>query len=102
MSKIFIGKKVKQDLDTMKTKANLQRKLQKGIKNLHVAIVGRLVTHQTNAGAMEETNSMESAISAISMVTKPMNARENQNLKAIVTNAKSMVIRHSNANQNHS
>ena len=44
---------------------------------------------------------MENATTAISMVIKLMNARKNQNLKAIVTNEKSMVIRHLNANPNH-
>ena len=48
---------------------------------------------------MEKLNSMVNVSIAISMVTKLMNARKNQNLKAIVTNAKSMVIRHSNANE---
>ena len=45
---------------------------------------------------------MESVTIAINMVTKLMNAMRNQNLKAIVTNTKNMVIRHSNVNPNHS
>ena len=51
---------------------------------------------------MEKKNLMENATTAISMVINLMNARRNQNLKAIVTNTKSMVIRHSNENPNHS
>ena len=62
----------------------------------------KLVTHQTNVGVMEKENSKESAITIISMVTKLMNARRNQNLKVIVTNARSLVTRHSNVDPNHS
>ena len=102
MSKIFIGKKVKQDLDTMKKKVNLQNKVLKEIRNLHAIIVERLVTHQTNARAMEKENSMESVTIATNMDTKPMNARRNQNLKVNVTNAKDMVTRHHNPDPNHS
>ena len=51
---------------------------------------------------MEKENLMANATTAINMVINLMNARRNQNLKAIVTNEKSMVIRHSNANPNHS
>ena len=51
---------------------------------------------------MEKPNSMVSASTAISMVTRQMSVKKNQNLKAIVTNAKGMVIRHSSANPNHS
>ena len=97
MSRIFIGKKEKQDLDTMKKKVNLHNKVKKEFRNLHAIIVGRLVTHQTNVGAMEKKNSMGSVTTATSMVTKPMNARRNQNLKVNVTNAKDMVTRHQNA-----
>ena len=51
---------------------------------------------------MERRNSMVNVSIAISMVTKQLSAKKNQNLKAIVTNVKSMVIRHSNANPKHS
>ena len=88
MSRIFISKKAKQVLDTIKKKVNPQSKEQKEIRNLHAIIVERLVTHQTNAGAMEKQNSMESATTATKMDTKLMNARRNQNLKVSVTNAK--------------
>ena len=81
---------------------NPQRKEQKEIRNLHAIIVERLVTHQTNAGAMEKKNSMESVTTATNMDTKLMNARRNQNLKVSVTNAKGMVTRHQNADPNHS
>ena len=50
---------------------------------------------------MENQNSMGNVSIAISMVTKPLSAKKNQNLKAIVTNAKGMVTRHPNANPNH-
>ena len=62
----------------------------------------RLVIHQTNVGAMENKNSMESATTAIRMVTKPMNAWRNQNLKVNVKNVKGMVTRHQNVDPNHS
>ena len=55
-----------------------------------------MVIYQTNAGAME------SATTTISMVTKLMNARRNQNLKVNVTYEKDMVTRHQNADPNHS
>ena len=51
---------------------------------------------------MERKNSMVNATTAISMVTKLMNARRNQNLKADVTNERNKVTRHLNADQNHS
>ena len=102
MSKIFISKKAKQDLDTIKKKVNPQSKEQKEIRNLHAIIVERLVTHQTNVGAMEKQNSMESATTTTNMVTKLMNARRNQNLKVNVTNEKDMVTRHQNVDPNHS
>ena len=51
---------------------------------------------------MENLNSMVNVSIAISMVTKQMSAKRNQNLKEIVTIVKSMVIRHSNANPKHS
>ena len=86
----------------MKNKVNLQNEVQKGIKYLHAIIVGRLVTHQTNVGTMEKQDSMESAITKISMVTKLMNARINKNLKVYVINEKDMVTRHQNADLNHS
>ena len=54
----------------------------------------RLVIHQTNDGAMEKKNSMESDTTATNMDTKKMNARRNQNLKVNVTNVKDMVTRH--------
>ena len=60
MRKNFTSKKAKQDLDTIKKEVNPQSKEQKEIKNLHAIIVERLVTHQTNAGAMERKNLMES------------------------------------------
>ena len=50
---------------------------------------------------MEKPNSMGNATIAIRMVTKPMNAKRNRNSKVNVTNAKSKVIRHHNANPNH-
>ena len=96
MSRIFLGKNKKQDLDTMKKKVNLPRKVLKGIINLHAIIVGRLVIHQTNVGAMEN------ATTTINMVTKPMNVRRNQNLKVNVTNEEGMVTRHQNVDPNHS
>ena len=102
MSRIFIRKKANQDLDTIKKKVNHQRKEQKEIRNLHAIIVERLVTHQTNVGAMEKENSMESVTTATNMDTKPMNARRNQNLKVNVTSAKGMVAKHQNADPNHS
>ena len=89
-------------MDTTNKKVNPQRKEEKEIKNLHAIIVERLVTHQTNAGAMERKNSMESATTATNMDTKLMNARRNQNLKLNVTNAKGMVTKHQNADPNHS
>ena len=89
-------------MDTIKNKVNLQSKELKEIRNLHAIIVERLVTHQTNARAMETQNSMENTTTATNMVTKLMNARRNLNLKVNVTNAKSMVTRHQNANPNHS
>ena len=45
---------------------------------------------------------MENATIAVSMVIKVMNARRNQNLKENVTNARNKVIRHLNADLNHS
>ena len=51
---------------------------------------------------MEKKNSMENATTAISMVTKPMNARRNQNLKVNVTNVEGMFTRHWNVDPNHS
>ena len=89
-------------MDTIKKKVNHQSKERKEIKSLHAIIVERLVTHQTNAGAMEKKNSMESVTTTINMVTKLMNARRNQYLKVSVTNAKGMVTRHQNADPNHS
>ena len=86
----------------MKKKVNLPSKVLKGIKNQHEIIVERLVIHQTNAEAMEKKNSMESATTTINMVTKPMNARRNQNLKVNVTNARSKVTRNPSVDQNHS
>ena len=80
---------------------NPQSKEKKEIRNLHAIIVERLVTHQTNVGAMERKNSMESATTATNMDTKLMNARRNQNLKENVTSAKGMVTRHQNADPNH-
>ena len=81
---------------------NPQSKDLKEIRNLHAIIVKRLVTHQTNVGAMEKENSMESVTIATNMDTKSMNARRNQNLKVNVTNAKYMVTRHQNVDPNHS
>ena len=86
----------------MKKKVNLQSKVQKGIRDLHAIIVGRLVTHQTNIGAIENKIFMESVTTAISMVTKPMNVRRNQNVKVNVTNAEGMVTTHQNVDPNHS
>ena len=80
---------------------NPQRKEQKQIRNLHAIILERLATHQTNVGAMERQNLMESATTTKNMVTKLMNARRNQNLKVNVTSAKGMVTRHQNADPNH-
>ena len=94
MNRIFISKKEKQVLDTIKKKANHQSKEQEEIKNLHAVIVERLVTHLTNDGTMEKENSMENATTATNMDTKLMNARRNQNLKVNVTNAKGMVTKH--------
>ena len=51
---------------------------------------------------MGKQNSMVSASTVNSMVTRQMSIKKNQNLKAIVTIVKSMVIRHSNANPKHS
>ena len=102
MRKIFKGKKVKYDLDTMKKKVNLPSKVLEGIKSPHAIIVERKVTHQTNARAMEKKNSMESVITTISMVTKLMNSRRNQNLKVNVINARSKVTRYPSADQSHS
>ena len=89
-------------MDTIKKKVNPQNKELKEIRNQHAIIVERLVAYQTNAGAMEKKNSMESVTTTINMVTKLMNARRNQNLKVNVTNAKDMVTRHQNADPNHS
>ena len=86
----------------MKKKVNLLNNVLKRIRDRHAIIVGRLVTHQTNVGAMKKKNSMGSVTTTISMVIKLMNARENQSLKANVTNARSMVTRHLNADANHS
>ena len=94
MSRIFIIKKVKQDLDTTKKKVNLPGKVLKEIRNLHAIIVERLVTRETNVGAIEKKNSMESVTTTINMVTKLMNAMRNLNLKVNVTNAKDMFTRH--------
>ena len=94
MSKIFISKKAKQDLDTIKKKANPQSKELEEIRNLHEIILERLVTHQINVGVMEKKKSMENVTIATNMDTKPMNARRNQNLKVNFTNAKGMVTRH--------
>ena len=86
----------------MRKKVNLPNKVLKEIRNLHAIIVGRLVIHQTNVGAMEEKNSMEIVTTAINMVTKLMNAMRKLNLKVNLTNAKDMVSRHQNADPNHS
>ena len=67
---------------------NHQSKEIKEIRNLHAIIVERLVTHQTNVGAMERENSMESLTTATNTDTKPMNVRRNQNLKVSVTKCK--------------
>ena len=101
MRKIFIGKKVKYDLDKKK-KVNPPNRVLKRIRNPFAITLAREVTHQTNVGAMERKNSMENATIVVSMVIKLMNARRNQNLKANVTNARSKVTRHPNVDQNHS
>ena len=51
---------------------------------------------------MERKNLIENATIAISMVTRLMNARRNQNLKENVTNARNKVTSHPSENQNHS
>ena len=81
---------------------NPQSKELKEIRNQDAIIMKRLVTHQTNVGAMEKKNSMVSVTTAINMVTKLMNARRNQNLKVNATSAKDMVTRNQNADPNHS
>ena len=86
----------------MKKKVNLQRKVQRGIKNLQAITMRRLVTNQTNVGVMENQNSMGSVTTIISMVIKPMNVRRNQNLKVNVTNLEGMATRHQNADPNYS
>ena len=101
MSIISTNKKAKQELDR-KNKVNPPNKVLKGIKDPLVIIVARQVIHLTNVGAMAKENSKVNASIAISMVTKQMSAKRNQNLKSIVTIVKSMVIRHSNANPKHS
>ena len=101
MRRIFIDKRIKLVLVT-KMKVNPPNKVNKGIKDPLAITVERKVTHQINVGAMERRNSMVNVSIAISMVTKKMSAKKNQNLNAIVTNVKSMVIRHSNANPKHS
>ncbi|WP_233109397.1 hypothetical protein, partial [[Clostridium] innocuum] len=55
-----------------------------------------------NVGAMKKQNSMENATTAISMVTKQMNARKNQDSEVIVTNATNKVTRHPSADPKHS
>ena len=80
---------------------NPQSKELKEIRNMYAVIVERLVTHQTNTGAIERQNSMESSTTTTNMVTKLMNARRNQNLKVSVTNTKGMVTRHQNVDPNH-
>ena len=62
----------------------------KRIKNLLAVTVVRLDIHQTNVGAMGKKNSMESATITASMVIRLMNVKRNLNLKANVTNARSM------------
>ena len=94
MSRIFIGKKVKKDLDKMMKKVNIPSKVQKGIKKPHVIIVGKLAIHQIYVGAMEKKNSMESATIVVSMVIRKMNAKRNQNLRVSVTNVRNEDIRH--------
>ena len=51
---------------------------------------------------MEKKNSMENATIVVSMVTRLMNAKINQNLKASVINARKKVTRHQNAELSHS
>ena len=80
----------------MRKKVNLPSKALKEVKNLLAITMGKLVTHQTNVGAME------SATTTISIVTRLMNARRNQNLKVNVTNARHKVTRNLNADLKHS
>ena len=86
----------------MRKKVNLPSKVQKGIKKPTCNHSRRYVTHQTNVGAMEKKNSLESATTVSNMVTRLMNARRNQNLKVNVKNARSKVTRHPNVDQNYS
>ena len=96
MSRISIGKNVKQDLDT-KMKVNPPNNVLKRIRNPLAISVARYVIHQTNVGVMGKENSIENATIAIIMDIRLMNAKRNQNLKANVTNAKNMYTSHQNA-----
>ena len=51
---------------------------------------------------MVKLNLMEYATIAVIMVIELMNAKRNQSLRESVTNARNKVIRHLNANLNHS
>ena len=58
---------------------------------------------QINVGVMEKNkNSMENTTIAVNMVTRLMNAKRNQNLRASVTNARNKVTRHLNVDLSHS
>ena len=64
---------------------NPQSKELKETRNLHAIIVEILVTHQTNVGAMEKKNSMESVTIAANMVIRQASAKINQSLKENVS-----------------
>ena len=51
---------------------------------------------------MEKKNSMVNVTIAISMVTRLINVKRNQNLKANVTNARNKVTRHQTTEPSHS
>ena len=62
----------------------------KRIKGQLVVTMVSWVIHQTNGGVRVKKNSMESVTILISMVIELMNAKRNLNLKANVTNVRSM------------
>ena len=80
-------------MDTKK-KVNPPNKVLKGIKDPLAIIVVKYVIHQTNVRVMEKKNSMKNSTIAISMGTRLMNSKRNQNLKVTITNVRNMDTRH--------
>ena len=78
-------------------KVNHPSKEFKIIKDLLAITIVRYVINQTNVGEMGKENSMENVTIAINMVIRLMNAKRNQDLKANVTNVRSMGTNHQNA-----